>query len=184
MTHRISDGAFMGGYDYDENEIMFDSSQTPPCQTGDILYVRETWQYVYDLDGNEQIIEETGRYVYAADGYNLYNIWVNSDGTHKDHMPWHPSIHMPKEAARIFLRVTDIRVERLQDITPAECVKEGVSNGFMNFYEMRDYPTAFGNEIWNSTIKPKDRALYGWDANPWIWVIKFERINREETYES
>ena len=166
-----------------EGGIFMDWSETvkAPYWTGDILYVRETWQYAYDLDGNDQIIEETGRYVYAADGYNT---GVNPDGTHKDHMPWRPSIHMPKEAARIFLCVTDVRVEQLQDITPDECVEEGVSNGFMNFYEMRDYPTAFGNEIWNGTIKPKDRALYGWDANPWVWVIEFERISKEEAYDN
>ena len=68
---------------------------------GDILYVRETWQYAYDLDGNEQPIEETGRYFYAADyDSGPFGFWVNPDGTHRENMPWRPSIHMPREAAR------------------------------------------------------------------------------------
>lgn len=141
---------------------------------GDILYVRETWQYAYDLDGNEQPIEETGRYFYAADyDSGPFGFWVNPDGTHRENMPWRPSIHMPREAARIFLRVTDVRAERLQDITEEQAEAEGVDN----------YPfTARGAffDLWNSTIKPADRAIYGWDANPWAWVIEFERISREE----
>ena len=140
---------------------------------GDILYVRETWQYAYDLDGNEQPIEETGRYFYAADyDSGPFGFWVNPDGTHRENMPWRPSIHMPREAARIFLRVTDVRVERLQDITDEQAEKEGCS----------DYTsTALGFfYVWDAAFKPKDRALYGWEANPWVWVIEFERISREE----
>ncbi len=87
-------------------------------------------------------------------------------------MPWRPSIHMPREAARIFLRVTDVRVERLQNITDEQAEKE----------DFKDYTsTALGfAELWDSTIKPKDRALYGWAANQWVWVIEFERISKEE----
>lgn len=81
---------------------------------------------------------------------------------------WRPSIHMPREAARIFLRVTDLRVERVQDIDDDGVVAEGLNIG-----------DPF-DELWNSTIKPADRDLYGWDANPWVWVIEFERISREE----
>ncbi|WP_300685462.1 hypothetical protein [Acutalibacter sp. 1XD8-36] len=140
---------------------------------GDILYVRETWQYAYDLDGNEQPIEETGRYFYAADyDSGPFGFWVNPDGTHRENMPWRPSIHMPREAARIFLRVTDVRVERLQDITDEQAEKEGCN----------DYTsTALGFfDVWDSTIKPKDRDLYGWAANPWVWVIEFERCEKPE----
>ena len=95
-----------------------------PCKLGDILYVRETWQYMYNLDGNEQIIEETGRYVYAADGFDV-DTWVNPDGTHRFGIPWKPSIHMPKEAVRIWLKVIGVRVERLQDITEKQAKAEG-----------------------------------------------------------
>ncbi len=140
-----------------------------PCRPGDILYVRETWQYAYALDENEQPIESTGRYFYAADGGNEpFAFWVNEDGSHRDSMPWHPSIHMPREAARIFLRVTDVRVERLQEIDDDGIVSEGLAIG-----------DPF-DELWDSTIKKADRALYGWEADPWVWVIEFERISREE----
>lgn len=98
-------------------------------------------------------------------------------------MPWHPSIHMPREAARIFLRVTDVRVERLQKIDGHGVLAEGVDNGHSNpamgkrweNMQLMAFPA-----LWDSTIKPAARDLYGWDANPWVWVIEFEQIGREE----
>ena len=72
----------------------------------------------------------------------------------------------PREAARIFLRVTDVRVERLQEIDDGGVVAEGLEIG------------CYFDELWNRTIKPKDRPLYGWEANPWVWVIEFERISK------
>lgn len=96
-------------------------------------------------------------------------------------MKWRPSIHMPREAARIFLRVTDVRVERLQDISDKDLIREGEApyihvDGSFN----REATKTSYLGTWNSTIKPADRAHYGWDANPWVWVISFERISKEE----
>lgn len=157
----------------------------PPYQPGDILYVRETWQYAFDLNGNEQIIEETGRYLYAADDPVPFNDWIMPDGTHRDTMPWHPSIHMPKEAARIFLRATDVRAERLQDIDDEGAKAEGANfrNGKHVGFEEKMRRSAIERfaEIWDGTIKKKDRGRYGWETNPWVWVIDFERIDRNET---
>ena len=125
-----------------------------PYQPGDILYVRETWS------------ELSFGYVYKADGENI------------DHLGnvirWHPSIHMPKEAARIWLKVKDVRVERLQEIKPDDAVKEGTKETFppLAVDEFRD--------IWNSTIKKSDLDRYGWDASPWVWVIEFERCEEPE----
>ena len=85
------------------------------------------------------------------------------------HCRWNPSIHMPKAAARIWLKVTDVRVERLQDIDDDGVVTEGLQIG--DPYD----------ELWNSTIKKKDIPLYGWDANPWVWVVKFERCEKPES---
>ena len=101
-------------------------------------------------------------------------------------MKWHPSIHMPKEAARIFLQVTNVMVERLQEITEEQAVKEGIyqsncKNCNSTFGcdtcldEEYDEVDAF-SELWNSTIKKSEFDTYGWDANPWVWVIEFERI--------
>lgn len=134
----------------------------PPLQTGDILWVRETWAK-----------SMAGTFMYRADDKA---IMVER---------WYPSIHMPREAARIFLRVTDVRPERLNDITDVQAKAEGVS---MPLPAQKDpeyaeyiggYWGAFA-DLWDSTIKPKDIPTYGWDANPWVWVIEFERISKEE----
>lgn len=139
----------------------------PPCEVGDILWVRETWQYVYTCDDYDKCIEITGRYVYFADDSMPFTYWVDTDtGEHKDQMPWRPSIHMPREAARIFLRVTDVRVERLQDIDDDGVVAEGLEIG------------AQFDELWNRTVKKSDRAKFGWENNPWVWVIEFERCEK------
>lgn len=111
-------------------EPFFSYGMNLPYQPGDILYVRETWQYLYELDGNEQVIEDTGKYYYAATDTIPFNTYVDENGVRHDHAPWRPSIHMPKEAARIWLKVTDVRVERLQDITPKDAENEGVGNLF------------------------------------------------------
>lgn len=135
-------------YDTDGNQ----GKITPPYQSSDILYVRESYS------------ELTFGYVYKADGENI------------DHLgnviKWHPSIHMPKEAARIWLKVTDVRVERLQDMTDDDAEAEGCF----------DYTsTALGfPDVWDSTIKKSDLDRYGWDASPWVWVIEFERCEKPE----
>lgn len=122
-------------------------------QPGDILYVRETWSPVF---------VKPKRYLYK----------VGCDEANNLPIKWKPSIHMPKEAARIWLKVTDVRVERLQDImkdAPGpnnQIVKEGCKYGC-------DFIA-----LWESTIKKSERDLYGWDANPWVWVIEFERCEK------
>lgn len=131
----------------------------PPYKLGDILYVRETW-CKGSLDyGKEQ-------YYYRADNLTF-------------HCRWNASIHMPKAAARIWLRVTDVKVERLQDIDGQEVLKEGVDS---HVHPKADYFNMNQREIfekiWNSTIKKTDWNLYGWEANPWVWVIKFERCEK------
>ncbi len=138
-----------------------------PYQPEDILYVRETWQHLYELDGNEEIIDGTGRYYYAATDQLPCNGYIDSRGVSHENIPWKPSIHMPKEAARIFLKVTNIRPERLQDIDDNGVVAEGLQIG-----------DPF-DELWNSTVKKADQDRYGWDANPWVWVINFKRLESE-----
>ena len=131
----------------------------PPYQLGDILYVRETWRGLP--------VNEAGHfrghpiYYYRADGDLRPEGWRGV---------WRPSIHMPKEAARIWLKVTDVRVERLQDMTDDDAEAEGCF----------DYTsTALGfPDVWDSTIKKSNLDSYGWDANPWVWVIKFERCEK------
>ncbi len=156
----------------------------PPYQPGDILYVRETWQYLYELDGNEQVIEDTGKYYYAATDTIPFDTYVDENGVKHDHAPWRPSIHMPKEAARIWLKVTDVRVERLQDITEDGAKAEGANwkNGKNVGWEEKMRRTAVERfaEIWESTIKKTDKHIYGWDANSWVWIIEFERCEKPQ----
>lgn len=147
---------------------------TPPCNTGDILYVRETWAYGYvdttdfECRCNEYFFEELKAGT-QKDSFLMPRYFYRTENLDGLNVRWHPSIHMPKEAARLFLRVTDVRVERLQAITEEEKLAEGAPRGYgqYNFYE-----------LWDRTIKPADRATYGWDANPWVWVIEFERCEK------
>ena len=153
--------------------------QYPPYQPGDILYVRETWckNYYHDY----------GKYFYRADGEEI-DMPLITGGTIKygkaDGLRWRPSIHMPKEAARIWLKVTDVRVERLQDISDEQAKAEGANwkNGKNVGFEEKMRRTAVERfaEIWDSAIKKSDLGLYGWDANPWVWVIAFERCEKPE----
>lgn len=150
---------------------------TPPYQPGDILYVRETF-----------IQAAAHIFWYKADN----NSWI-SEG-----LRWKPSIHMPKEAARIWLKVTDVRVERLQEMKPVDVIKEGAYPDCwdcLNTYEESGSQCCYGTEeqcsqcdgvmmewekLWNSTIKKTDLDRYSWDANPWVWVIEFERCEKPE----
>lgn len=159
-----------------------------PICPGDILYVRETiWQKVghyLDVDGETKGIF-CHEYKYVATDEKPETGWDYS---------WvkRPSIHMPKEAARIWLKVTDVRVERLQDITPKGAESEGVGNLFYDDigYGEKNYGTEVDTEygiakeqfawLWESTIKKSDLDRYGWDANPWVWVIEFERCEKPE----
>ena len=99
---------------------------------------------------------------------------------------WRPSIHMPKEAARIWLKVNGVRVERLQEITEEQAKAEGAidNRGFIhspyNEYDSIHTAKEHYKQIWNSTIKKSDLDRYGWDANPWVWVIEFERCDKPD----
>lgn len=157
----------------------------PNYEIGDILYIRETWRYVYDLDEDERLIEESGRYIYYADNPNPFDTWIMPDGTKRYSMPWKPSIHMPKKAARIFLRVTGVRIERLQDIRYEDCLAEGVQLTFLQQRDLAKRGLIAWNRfsvVWDNTVKKFDLSKYGWNANPWVWVIEFERISKEEAH--
>lgn len=148
-----------------------------PCEDGDILWVRETWSTTdkcglypnWPIDGIH--------YMYKAD---------DPDCSAAKESRWYPSIHMPKQAARIFLRVKEVRVECLQEITVDGCAAEGIWDDYKTYSEKYHenlkkvaYPKAF-SELWNSTIKKDDLPKYGWDANPWVWVIEFVRCEKPE----
>ena len=137
-----------------------------PYEKGDILYVRETFCSAYDGEA----------YFYFADKCTNREQKKLLD---YDDVCWRPSIHMPKEAARLFLRVTDVKAERLQDIDDEGAKSEGanINAGFEE--KMRQGAIDRFAEIWNSTVKKSDLGNYGWNANPWVWVISFERCEKE-----
>ena len=140
-----------------------------PYQPGDILYVRETWHRYAKLVGKGEGCHPEERYGYKAS-------IANSEDAEE---PWKPSIHMPKEAARIWLKVTDVRVERLQKITAEDIRNEGLSSMAVHAGDM-DVALKEWGTLWNSTIKKSDIDRYGWGANPWVWVIEFERCEKPQ----
>lgn len=161
-----------------------------PYYIGDILYVRETWCQYGKLDDNDRLIDGTEKYYYRADGENptpFNDFLVQHPGwdEHRENPVWHPSIHMPKEAARLFLRVTDVRVERLQDINGIHAKAEGCE-GYVHINPLYGCPETVHNfkALWDTTIKPAELHLYGWEANPWVWVIEFERCEKPKEDEA
>lgn len=139
----------------------------PPYQPGDVLYVRETWAELETAYG-------VPYYAYKADDSDLHH----SSG--ENFSRWYPSIYMPRKAARIFLRVTGVRVERLQDITPDQIDAEGCKEWAYSATTGEPLPSgpSWFRIAWDNTVKSTDRATCGWEANPWVWVIAFERVEK------
>lgn len=147
----------------------------PPYDVGDVLWVRETWATVHDVAGwpHEGSVGEELHFVYRADDAFLET---------SDPQPrWRPSIHMPKEAARLFLEVTEVHAERLQDITAEGCLREGVEPAAQTVGP--DFVKGMFSDVWDSTMGAEKRKQFGWDANPWVWVIKFRQRERPEGWQ-
>lgn len=124
----------------------------PYGQPGDILWVRETFGIDVEDDG----------FLYKANYDNADISWLKGS--------WKPSIHMPKEAARIWLEITKVRVERLNDINRGDCMGEGCP--FPNIAKETD-PKNWFSEIWKSINGPES-----WKENQWVWVVEFKRIDK------
>ena len=180
-----------------------------PYQKGDVLWVLETWStresdqcHAQPRNGEKCPYESCEQ----PDGpcFPKEYIYKATDSLPEYGGKWHPSSHMPREAARIFLRVTDVRVERLQDMTEDDAFAEGYKGcpaehtryfpeggaepcfnlgicPFQYWYCQHSDPEGFGRDIWDKTIKPADRDRFGWEANPWVFAYTFEQINKEET---
>lgn len=140
-----------------------------PYLPGDILWVRETWSTT-DACGLFPPWPSNGpHYMYRAE--------LDPGHPYEEEAIWFPSTRMPRVAARIFLRVTNVRVERLRDISSKSAGAEGVDFETDNSGQFRRRQFL---KLWNSTIKPADLPFYGWAANPWVWVIEFERCEKPE----
>ena len=214
--HNNSDGKITGtknrlfaGFYKDEQIFYIDGEKhidavyyQAPYQPGDTLYVRETWCGWYLPHG-----EWAYRYKATEPNGNRVPTGPEYDDEFAE-KPWRPSIHMPREAARIWLKVTDVRVERLQDITEDGAEKEGIraytkddklykyavtDDWWIDYHrkhkkqfygtfwqDMPKTPKEAFMYLWNSTIKKSDLDRYGWDANPLVWRIEFERCEKPE----
>lgn len=142
-----------------------------PFKVNDILYVRETWR----------------EHIRPLGSPKSYGYRAATDDRAACLFDWKPSIHMPKEAARIFLKVTGVRAERLQDMKKEDCEREGLEDFCKRCAELFGTCDCCANEggiieyfknLWDSTIKKDQLQYYSWDANPYVWVIEFEVIDK------
>lgn len=146
-------------------------------QPGDILWVRETWSCISYLNPDNTEY----KYFYRADGGENFS-------------KWKPSIHMPKDACRLFLKVISVRVERLQDISEEDAITEGVldmfygkgiaGNAFFNYMDKRGGWDCVADDAIHSykTLWQKINGLNSWDENPWVWVIEFEQVEKPKDF--
>lgn len=212
------------GIKQDNGYLMFKGHKTPCSWTpygkvGDILWVRETWKYLGQSEDGENLImfkdgsrgeidyngdredywiekceklvetmEKKGKLTFDDD--NERYTWKSED------VPWTPSIFIPKDACRIFLKITNIRVERLQDILVKDAINEGIENLCESIWSYKDYlnhpqskpdfedqhksaeclqPISSFKSLWES-INGKD----SWNENPWVWVVEFEQTEKPE----
>ena len=158
-----------------------DRRWTPPCRADDLLWVREAWNYGFVESSDREYVndvwfEPSDRKTEGSWLRALSRWWYRADANDEKDMRelngfWRPSIHMPREAARIWLKVKEVKVQRLQEITNDDAKAEGVTcatdnSGMMHRHKFR--------ALWDSITD----AQTNWEANPWVWVIVFERTER------
>jgi hypothetical protein len=122
----------------------------PYGEAGDRLWVREAWRYKA-----ESLFSDNPEVEYRASAPNP-----------RDGQDWKPSIHMPRWASRITLEVVEVQVERIQDISRASITAEGVKVSLLERLNFQ--------ELWDSI---NEKRGYGWDANPWVWVVAFRDMD-------
>lgn len=181
-TYNHRNGKFAAQWDHDDH---LRECHCPYGKPGDQLWVRESFilneydgklvEFTYQADGEIRTIKQP--YGDSVRGYSL----VEKPKTY-------PSSHMPRWASRIQLEITDIRVERVQDISPQACLAEGITTGLAGLANRDDisetakrardnaYRAVF-SRLWDSINAKRG---FGWDANPWVWVIKFEKMEGRE----
>ena len=160
-------------------EMTEDDHQPIKCpygKVGDVLWVRETFSKIIPLEKSESV------FVFKADD-DCYKDYV------EDWQGWKPSIHMLFEAARIFLAITNIRVERLYDISQQDSINEGIEylgtgdygpEWKCYFDPKHDTPPYTSPQNSFMSLWVSINGLDSWDANPWVWVVEFKRITKEE----
>ena len=143
----------------------------PYGQPGDRLWVRESFAHVYNTNA-EPLARSPEDVAYMADGMTADRHVYGA---------WKPSIHMPRWASRIILDITSVRVERLQDISDADCIAEGCTQNHNGYYRGGPHPESGMKQM--ATAKDAYRDLWesingpnSWAANPWLWVISFTPV--------
>lgn len=146
----------------------------PYGQPGDRLWVRETWA---SLDGVDHLSPKDIELLCRDAGYKTGpcgDLWYQADNSYRQwgddkqtKGKWRPSIHMPRWASRINLEITDVCVERLQDISEEDARSEGINNP-LGSLALNIFPS-----LWDSINLKRG---YGWDSNPWVWVVEFKRL--------
>ena len=180
---------------------------------GDVLYVRETWMPAgWSEDGDDWCIHYKAN---GPDGMIVphlfddekkeHDFWMKVSGELKDagcpevdgmfqdvtaYLNWRPSIFMPKNASRLWLKVKEVKVERVQGITFEDAVAEGIEVDELN-HVVRDDGINWGGAVpefanlWDSINAKRDGGIYSWESNPYVWVVKFEVVstNGRPSYE-
>jgi hypothetical protein len=155
-----------GNYNPSPSDIV--EVKCPYGEVGDILWVRETYKH------------ECGAYRYKASP----NVFMKTQNIGPSiTFPWKPSIQMPKSAARIFLQITDISVERLNDISEEDSKLEGIKE--VPVYSLTYWTDYMNIEDGLASTKSSFKSLWesingsgSWDSNPWVWVLKFKQISK------
>ena len=175
------------GYSNDSDIDIFSAGKCPFGIVDDILWIRETW---LESPSKNTIL-------YKADFPMMFHgtEWDPNEKVFlkESDYKWKPSIHMPKDIARIFLKVTNVRVERLQDISEEDAIAEGVLKDvkipvadFKTEIIYRDYTgNTAGCLDARSSFMTLWKSVYGkesWNSNPWIWVIEFEKVERPKNF--
>lgn len=155
----------------------------PRFKVGDVLYIRETWQFIPCRDCGPELYGEVPTLFEDKESTSKGCFIYRANYPEAMRVKWKPSIFMPRQAARTFLRIVDARVEQLQDMRQEDFIKEGVR---LTTIEAADLVIGCDRawkrfaSVWNGTMTPADRALYGWEANPWVWVYEFQQISKAE----
>lgn len=168
-TEKKDIGSFGFGVDELGGSIQY---ARPKYRPDDVLYLRETWHTYQKRVGK-------GEGCLIGEFYGYKASIANSEDADE---PWNSPACMPKEAARIFLRIKDVRVERLQNMTEVDTAKEGIRTDIQtNRLDDPNFIENFGGielfkDLWDSDVKKSVLTRYEWDANPWVFVYEFELV--------
>lgn len=191
-------------------DTKFPRADLIPCpygQPGDLLWVRENWRPYAWHEGDPVDIEFTDGTVRACEcrledeARNIdweVSIWesasaecqkagleLNDEGVYswepgESPLKWRPSIHLPRWASRITLKITDVRVQRIQEITRQDAAAEGVcldlDKPLPKWCQSNRFPEENFRALWDSINEQRETGKYRWAANPWVWALTFEVI--------